>query len=88
MHPPDFGKDTILLLLLFFLYANAEICPVENPTESPADTENGNNVIGPAKRLMLKSKTCPDFKDEADQNNCCPSRITFGSYYCCTVSKR
>lgn len=34
--------------------------------------------------LLKPAKTCPDFKDDADQSACCRSQITQGAYYCCT----
>ncbi|KAI6176025.1 Protein R05C11.4 [Aphelenchoides bicaudatus] len=86
MRPPDlFGSTTILLITL--AYANAEICPIDTPTE-PTSTDDRTSALGPAKRLTLKPKSCPDFKDDSDQSYCCPSRITFGSYYCCNVQQK
>jgi hypothetical protein len=88
MRPPDLNfKSVGLLIGLFILVVDAEICPLETPTESPA-SESTSNALGPVKKLMLKPKSCPDFKDDADQSYCCPSRITFGSYYCCTIQQK
>lgn len=87
MRPPDY--PTRLVLMLGLLTAvNAEICPLETPTENPISSEGNVNSVGPIKRLMLKPKSCPDFKDDADQGHCCPSRITFGTYYCCSIEQK
>ncbi|CAJ0933204.1 unnamed protein product, partial [Mesorhabditis belari] len=36
-------------------------------------------------KLIQKEKHCPDFKDEANKSYCCPSKVSMGSYFCCTL---
>ncbi|KAI6198297.1 hypothetical protein M3Y99_01888300 [Aphelenchoides fujianensis] len=89
MRPPDLFRRYCSSPLVLFVAVGAEVCPIERPTESPSTaTSSGEASAGPVKRLLLKPKSCPDFKDDADQNQCCPSRITFGSFYCCTLAQK
>ncbi|KAI6187404.1 hypothetical protein M3Y98_00239600 [Aphelenchoides besseyi] len=87
--PPDLLEHLITITALMILTIDAEVCPIENPTDTPTTaTASGDNAVGPVKKLLLKPKSCPDFKDDEDQSHCCPSRITFGSFYCCTLNQK
>ncbi|KAI3422499.1 hypothetical protein GPALN_013005 [Globodera pallida] len=55
------------------LLASADICQ-----------PSGSNESGGDEPLSKPSKSCPDFKDGPEQNACCPSQITVGSFFCCT----
>uniref|UniRef100_A0A914HHB7 Uncharacterized protein n=1 Tax=Globodera rostochiensis TaxID=31243 RepID=A0A914HHB7_GLORO len=55
------------------LLASADICQPSGSSESGGDEP-----------LSKPSKSCPDFKDGPEQNACCPSQITVGSFFCCT----
>ncbi|KAH7725741.1 Protein R05C11.4 [Aphelenchoides avenae] len=61
-----------------------DVCPL--PGAPTAEEVNSGSAA--AKTLMYKPKTCPDFKDDADQVACCPSQITPGAFYCCTLERQ
>uniref|UniRef100_A0A7E4UYG1 Uncharacterized protein n=1 Tax=Panagrellus redivivus TaxID=6233 RepID=A0A7E4UYG1_PANRE len=69
------------LILLYQLVAVsvAEVCPVNADTVAKLLSA----TAGTSHR-----KSCPDFKDDAEQVACCPSAITPGTFYCCTTEKR
>ncbi|KAI1723737.1 hypothetical protein DdX_03908 [Ditylenchus destructor] len=84
--------------------ASAEICSTTSMTSvsesdrlaSAADPPNDSSALvsspgaSPLLGAILRKpiKLCPDFKDDAEQNACCRSRITQGAFYCCTQEQK
>ncbi|CAD5220874.1 unnamed protein product [Bursaphelenchus okinawaensis] len=73
------GLAGAVLFLCLCLGLKAEVCPTDK-----TDTTKPKSPKEVMNQLLLKPKSCPDFKDSAEQKHCCPSRITYGTYYCCT----
>jgi hypothetical protein len=55
-----------------------------------ASRSSSSSASGAAVLRVLNKplKVCPDFKDDAEQSACCPSKITQGAFYCCTEEQR
>jgi hypothetical protein len=66
-----------LLITIFqtIIWVNAEFCPENTDTVAKLLSASG---------ITAHRKSCPDFKDKANEFSCCPSTITPGTFYCCT----
>uniref|UniRef100_A0A1I7SEU0 Thyroglobulin type-1 domain-containing protein n=2 Tax=Bursaphelenchus xylophilus TaxID=6326 RepID=A0A1I7SEU0_BURXY len=69
------------ILISLVVIGAAEICPAEKPDPNASKS---TKEVASIKAVLLKPKSCPDFKDSGEQKHCCPSRITYGTFYCCT----
>lgn len=61
-----------LILLVLIKLTNSLLCPNDVTTATTTITKTN------------KRKICPDFKDNINEEYCCPSQVVPGSYYCCT----
>uniref|UniRef100_A0A1I7Y0D1 EGF-like domain-containing protein n=1 Tax=Steinernema glaseri TaxID=37863 RepID=A0A1I7Y0D1_9BILA len=62
--------------------ALATVCTQPSETASVAE----NAATGTFR--YKNAKTCPDFKDDERQTECCVSQITPGTFYCCTEERK
>ncbi|KAK0399382.1 hypothetical protein QR680_003018 [Steinernema hermaphroditum] len=62
--------------------ASAAVCNPPGEPVSGADTSVASTF------RFKNAKTCPDFKDDEKQTECCASQITPGTFYCCTEERK
>uniref|UniRef100_A0A0N4ZDG5 CX domain-containing protein n=1 Tax=Parastrongyloides trichosuri TaxID=131310 RepID=A0A0N4ZDG5_PARTI len=77
----------LLFFMQYYLTISGELCPLptNNNDKSSPQPLTGNSLVLNA---IVKQKRCPDFKDDPEQNACCPSAVSPGTFYCCTVEQK
>lgn len=46
-----------------------------------------NGEICTSQQPLVKTKSCPGFKDKEAEEHCCPSAIEPGTFFCCDLAR-
>uniref|UniRef100_A0A0K0ENB4 CX domain-containing protein n=1 Tax=Strongyloides stercoralis TaxID=6248 RepID=A0A0K0ENB4_STRER len=87
----NYNKYFIVKLLIFIQYfsqISGELCPTPTSNTNEKISYQTISTSSLSLNTIIKQKRCPDFKDDPEQNSCCPSAVTPGTFYCCTEEQK
>uniref|UniRef100_A0A0N5B384 CX domain-containing protein n=1 Tax=Strongyloides papillosus TaxID=174720 RepID=A0A0N5B384_STREA len=87
----NYNKYLIVNLLLlgqYFLQISGELCPLQTGNINDKISHQSLSTNSLILNTITKQKRCPDFKDDPEQNACCPSAVSPGTFYCCTEEQK